>query len=197
MSEKVVIGGTPVFENPFAHCTFLGKLGGHDLYFVDDPAREPDVLARSGDEPGEYVEGLKHSWGADKYLTAARRIAEYKKLLPFNPVKALFSAHEWQDVAAVKRALPDTAEYAVLVAFHAGDTAESNAGLDYLCSQPEMMSKYPDSPLGRLGHVDMNLAVVAACFPEVFSKEVYRNISAEKYLELGGKPPYPGYIRTW
>jgi hypothetical protein len=196
MTEKVMIGGTPMFENPFSYCTFLGKLGGHDLYFVNDPARGPDVLARSGDEPGEYVEGLKHAWGADKYLTAARRIAEYKKLLPFDPVRALFSAVEMQDVAAVMKALPETAEYAVLVAFKAGDTAESNAGLDYLCSQPAMLAKYPDSPMSRLAHADMNLAVVARCFPEVFAKEVYQNIAAEKYAELGGKPPYPGYVKT-
>lgn len=193
MAEKVMVGGTPMFENPFSHCTFLGKLGGHDLYFTNDPARGPDVLARSGDEPGEYVEGLKYAWGLDKHLTAARRIAEYKRLLEFNPVKALFSAYEPPDVAAVKKALPETAEYAVLVAFQAGDTAESNAGIDYLCNQPEMLAKYPDSPLSRLCHADMNLAIVARTFPEVFAKEVYLNIANEKYAALGGKPPYPGY----
>ena len=58
MTEKVQIGGKPTFDNPFSDCTFLGRYAGYDLYVDHSPGKTPDVLARSGDEPGDSIEGL-------------------------------------------------------------------------------------------------------------------------------------------
>lgn len=180
MTSKVLIGGAPVFDNPFSDCTFLGRLGGYDLYFTHAPGKAPDVLARSGSEPGEYVEGLKHAWGGDKYLTAARRIAEYKKLLPCDPVRSLLWAHEPEDLASIRRALPGTREYAVLTAHHAGDVEAVNAGLDELTATPLMMEKYPTDAQERLRHVDMNLYLVGRFLGDFFAREVYTSVAAER-----------------
>jgi len=188
MAEKIIIGGKPMFDNPFGHCTFLGKFLGHDLYFTDVPGKAPDVLARSGEEPGEYVEGLKFSWGLDRALTAARRIAEYKKLLVLNPVKSMFCAYQQEDVSTVKKQLVTTPEYAALTAFQAGDVTEANRLLDELAATPEMLTKYPDAPLERMKHVDMNLFVLGRYLEGVFAPETYCKVAAQRIIELGGEP---------
>jgi hypothetical protein len=188
MSEKVMIGGAPSFENPFSHCTFLGRYAGYDLYLTNTPGKDPDVLARSGDEPGDYVEGLQLSYGENKPLTAARRIAEYKKLLPMNPVKAMWRAYEAEDVGRIKKALVSTSEYATLKAFEEGRVEEANQLLDQLVSDADMVARYPDSALERLLHVDMVLYVMGKYLGDVFSPQTYFNVTAERIRALGGVP---------
>jgi hypothetical protein len=188
MSEKVMIGGKPIFDNPFSHCTFLGRLGGDDLYLLNPPGGAPDVLARSGEEPGDYVEGLVLSYGENKPLTAARRIAEYKRLLPVNPVKAMFHANEAEDITRTQKALASTTEYAVLSAYATGDNLEVSRLLDELVTHADLVAKYPSSALERLLHVDMVLFVMGRYLGEVFSPSTYRNVTADKLIALGGVP---------
>lgn len=179
MSEKIFVGGTPLFENPFSNCVFLGRLGSYDLYLTQMPGKPLDVLARSGAEPGEYVEGLNRAWGANKPLTAARRIAEYKKLLPFDPVKSLLYAHEPEDLASIRKALLSTREFAVLSAYREGDSAQVTHVLQELVGDETMAAKYPDSPRERARHVEMNLYLVGRFFGDTFSRKIYANAAAE------------------
>jgi hypothetical protein len=186
MSEKVVIGGTPLFDNPFSHCTFLGRFAGYDLYLTHAPGKAPDVLARSGEEPGEYVEGMKLAWGVNKPLTAARRVAEFKRLLPLNPVKALFHAHEPEDLASIRRALVSTPEYAALTAFQAGDAASAERIVEELAAAPDMVARYPTRADERLRQVDLHLFLVGRFLGETFVPETYTGITAQKLAALAG-----------
>lgn len=179
MSEKVIVGGSPLFENPFSNCVFLGRLGSYDLYLTQMPGKPVDVLARSGSEPGEYVEGLSHAWGSSKALTAARRIAEYKKLLPFDPVKSLLYAYEPEDLACIRKALVSTREYSVLAAYRDGDGAQVTRALQELVADEAVVAKYPDSVRERERHVDMNLYLVGRFLRETFPRQIYANAAAE------------------
>ena len=186
MSEKVVIGGTPMFDNPFSHCTFLGRFAGYDLYMTQVPGKAPDVLARSGEEPGEYVEGMKLAWGVSKPLTAARRVAEFKRLLPFNAVKALFHAHEPEDLASIRRTLVSTPEYAALTAFQAGDIAEADRLVDDLVAAPAMVARFPTSADERLRQVDLHLFLIGRFLCETFVPDTYVGITAQKRAAMVG-----------
>jgi hypothetical protein len=179
MTDKVFIGGAPLFENPFSDCLFLGRMGSYDLYLTQTPGKPVDVLARSGAEPGEYVEGLKKAWGINKALTAARRIAEYKKLLPMDPVKALLYAHEPEDLASIRKALVSTQEYAVLTAYRDGDSAQVTAILQELADAEALVVKYPESRRERALHVDMNLYLVGGFMGDAFARHIYANALAE------------------
>lgn len=191
MSEKAMIGGTPMFDNPFSHCVFLGRFGGYDLYLTNPPNATADVLARSGEEPFDYVEGLSLSYGENKPLTIARRIAEYKRLLPVNPLKALFHAHEPEDVAQVKKALVLTPEYAALLAYQAGDITEANRILDELVEQAALFALYPGSARERLQHVDTMLHMVAWYLGDTFTPGTVLNVVAERIVALGATPRAP------
>jgi hypothetical protein len=188
MSEKIFIGGTPMFDNPFTHCTFLGRFGGHDLYLTQSPGKSPDVLARSGQEPGEYVEGLKLAWGQSKPLTAARRIAQYKRLLPLDPVAALFHAHEPEDLVSIRKALLVSLEYAALTAFQSGDVAAADQLLDQLVAHPDMVTRYPTRTDERLRHVDLHLTLVGRFLDKTFSAQTYTGITAPRLAALEGSP---------
>jgi hypothetical protein len=188
MSEKVFVGGTPLFDNPFSHCTFLGRFGGYDLYLAQTPGKAPDVLARSGEEPGDYVEGLKLAWGKNKPLTAARRIAEYKRLLPFEPVKALLYAHEAEDLASIRKALVATSEHAALTAYQAGDMATAHRLVAELVAHPGMVARYPQNGEERLRHVELNLFLVGRFLGETFSPQTYTGISTQPPAASGAAP---------
>lgn len=184
MTEKPVIGGKPTYDNPFSHCTFLGRFAGHDLYFMSPPDGKPDVLARSGDEVGDYVEGLALSYGANTALTAARRVAEFKGLYKLNLLDAMLRAHEAPDLALLKTRLPSTYEYQALKATADGDTVRADEHVSILLSPPFLFERYPDSPVERLRHLDTCLYVLERFTADTFPPGTSAQTTKSWFLAL-------------
>lgn len=81
----------PLYQHNCDHCVFLGTYQGTDLYACESGCPGyawPTVIARSSDEPSDYMSGLKiaeaieRDEGPSHPMVEALRRARERKLIP-------------------------------------------------------------------------------------------------------------------
>lgn len=190
MSDRLIIGGQPRYPHPEPDCTFLGKMQAYDLYHQSPCGKRTThhLMARYGEELDAVVEGISYSYGQVKVLTAARRIAEYKGLLPVDPIRAMFLVVEPEDVQLLRRQLRNTEEYAVLKAYAEGKRKDVKERLTTLMNRAELKRIFPSNPAARLLEVDVILFTMGRFVADDFEPSTFFNVTSEKFEELGGDP---------
>lgn len=138
----------PVYQHDCSCCIFLGRQstphGEVDLYVHPDIGFSRSVIARYSSDGPEYSSGLVFSYGRIPPLTEARRRAQALGLLDYDVYEALhYAVPETPEFDEMKRALPFTIEYQMMLAYERGDI-ERSSGLatNLVDSGLDSMRKY-------------------------------------------------------
>jgi len=122
----------PLHQHDCSCCIFLGRKatpqGEVDLYAHTGTGFSQTVIARYSSDGPKYSSGLVLSYGRIPLLTEARKRAHVLGVLEYDVYEALhYAAPDTPEFDELKRALPFTVEYQMMLAHEKGDIERSSA----------------------------------------------------------------------
>jgi integrase len=168
-SEVTRIGAdAPRYRHHCSSCVFLGCYQSKDLYFCNQGGFEATVMARHGDDGGDYASAMCFSYGAIPALTEARRRAQEKGVHQYKLIEALGRVEEdapqWvRD--ELKRHLGESELYDILKTLQRDEEAGTAAVHEYLQARVAVFA--------ARGHEKSRRTMLGWVIPELNSAQLW------------------------